>query len=67
MKLHCNIKVNNRLFTTNVIRRKSLRSIITIGRQTVKNMDIYLLWQTLQNKHGTKYKVKCLYQYIHKL
>ncbi|XP_050578961.1 leucine-rich repeat protein 1 [Bombus affinis] len=57
MKLHCNIKVNNRLFTTNVIRRKSLRSIITIGRQTVKNTDIYLLWQTLQNKHGTKYKI----------
>ncbi|XP_071857022.1 leucine-rich repeat 47 [Bombus fervidus] len=57
MKLNCNIKVNNRLFTTNVIRRKSLRSIITIGRQTVKNTDIYLLWQTLQNKHGTKYKI----------
>ncbi|XP_033205001.1 leucine-rich repeat 47 [Bombus vancouverensis nearcticus] len=57
MKLHCNIKVNNRLFTTNVIRRKSLRSIIAIGRQTVKNMDIYLLLQTLQNKHGTKYKI----------
>lgn len=57
MKLHCNIEVNNRLSVTNVIRRRSQRSILVIGRQTVKSTEIYILWQTLQNKQGTKYKV----------
>ena len=57
MKLHCNIEVNNRLSVTNVIRRRSQRSILVIGRQTVKSTETYILWQTLQNKLGTKYKV----------
>lgn len=64
MKLHCNIEINNRLSTTNVIRRKSQRSILAIGRQTVKNTQIYIFWQTLQNKQGTKYKVNDCYIYI---
>ncbi|XP_043791303.1 leucine-rich repeat protein 1 [Apis laboriosa] len=57
MKLHCNVEINNRLSTTNVVRRKSQRSILAIGKQTVKNTEIYILWQTLQNKQGTKYKI----------
>ena len=57
MKLHCDVEVNNRLFATNVIRRRSQRSILVIGKQTVKNTEIHILWQTLQNKQGTKYKV----------
>lgn len=57
MKLHCNIEINNRLSTTNVVRRKSQRSILAIGRQTIKNTEIYIFWQTLQNKQGTKYKI----------
>lgn len=66
MKLHCNVEINNRLSTTNVVRRKSQRSILAIGKQTVKNTEIYILWQTLQNKQGTKYKVNnCLYIYIY--
>ncbi|XP_076753627.1 leucine-rich repeat 47 [Xylocopa sonorina] len=58
MKLHCNVEVNNRLSSTNVIRRKSQRSILIIGRQTVKNTELCILWQTLQNKQGTKYKIE---------
>lgn len=58
MKLHCNVEINNRLCLTNVIRKKSQRSILAIGRQTVKTNELYILWQTLQNKQGTKYKVK---------
>ncbi|KOC65409.1 Leucine-rich repeat protein 1 [Habropoda laboriosa] len=57
MKLHCNVEVNNRLYSTNVIKRKSQRSILAIGRQTVKSTELYILWQTLQNKQGTKYKL----------
>lgn len=58
MKLHCNVEVNNRQYLTNVTRKKSQRSVLAIGRQTVKSNDLYILWQTLQNKQGTKYKVK---------
>lgn len=58
MKLHCNVEVNNRSFATNVIRRKSQRSILAIGRQTIKSTELYILWQTLQNKQAIKYKVK---------
>lgn len=65
MKLHCNIEINNRLSTTNVVRRKSQRSILAIGRQTVKNTEIYIFWQTLQNKQGTKYKVNNCFIYIY--
>ncbi|CAK9821529.1 Leucine-rich repeat protein 1 [Anthophora retusa] len=57
MKLPCTVEVNNRLFSTNVVKRKSQRSILAIGRQTVKSKELYILWQTLQNKQGTKYKV----------
>ncbi|XP_078046862.1 leucine-rich repeat 47 [Augochlora pura] len=57
MKLHCNIEVNNRVSSGNIIRRKSQRSILVIGRNTVKGNDLYLLWQTLQNKQGIKYKI----------
>ena len=59
MKLHCNVEINNRLCLTNVIRKKSQRSILAIGRQTVKTNELYILWQTLQNKQGTKYKIEC--------
>ncbi|XP_076648197.1 leucine-rich repeat 47 [Halictus rubicundus] len=57
MKLYCNVEVNNRVSSTNIIRRKSQRSILAIGRHTIKGNDLYLLWQTLQNKQGTKYKI----------
>ncbi|XP_031847023.1 leucine-rich repeat 47 [Nomia melanderi] len=57
MKLNCTIEVNNRVSSTNIVRRKSQRSILAIGRHTVKNNDLYILWQTLQNKQGVKYKI----------
>ncbi|XP_076291257.1 leucine-rich repeat 47 [Lasioglossum baleicum] len=57
MKLYCNVEVSNRVSSTNIIRRKAQRSILAIGRHTIKGNDLYLLWQTLQNKQGTKYKI----------
>ncbi|XP_034181315.1 leucine-rich repeat 47 [Osmia lignaria lignaria] len=57
MKLQCTVEVNNRLSTTNVIRRKPQRSILVIGRHSVKSTGLHILWQTLQNKQGTKYKI----------
>lgn len=57
MKLQCNVEVSNRTYSTNTARRKSQRSILAIGRQTIKNTVLHILWQTLQNKQGTKYKV----------
>ncbi|KZC13767.1 PREDICTED: leucine-rich repeat protein 1 [Dufourea novaeangliae] len=57
MKLHCNVEVNNRISSINIIRRKPQRSVLAIGRHTVKSNDLCILWQTLQNKQGTKYKI----------
>lgn len=58
MKLYCNIEINNRLSTqTNTGRRKSQKSCLAVGRQSIKSDDIYLLLQTSTNKNGTKYKV----------
>ncbi|XP_076161964.1 leucine-rich repeat 47 isoform X2 [Ptiloglossa arizonensis] len=59
MKLYCKVEVNNRVSSTNVSGRKSQRSILVIGKQTVKSNDLFVLWQTLQNKQGTKYKINC--------
>ncbi|XP_017883672.1 leucine-rich repeat protein 1 [Ceratina calcarata] len=57
MKLQCNVEIGNRVSSTNIVRRKSQRSILAIGRQTTKNTELHILWQTFQNKQGTKYKV----------
>lgn len=56
MKLYCNVEVINRSIQ-NVSRRKSLKSCLAIGKQSVKTPDLYLLLQTTQNKQGTKYNV----------
>ncbi|XP_053989160.1 leucine-rich repeat protein 1 [Hylaeus volcanicus] len=58
MKLYCNVEVNNRS-APNVVRKKSQRSVLAIGRQTVKSDDLFILWQTLQNKQGVRYKINC--------
>ncbi|KAK2574944.1 hypothetical protein KPH14_008709 [Odynerus spinipes] len=59
MKLNCNVEVNNRAHNlANLsIRRKSQRACLAIGRQSLKNNEVYILLQTEQNKSGTKYKV----------
>ncbi|KAF7394809.1 hypothetical protein HZH66_007983 [Vespula vulgaris] len=59
MKLNCNVEVNNRMHNlTNLsIRKKSQRGYLVIGRQSIKNDELYILLQTEQNKCGTKYKV----------
>ncbi|OAD57513.1 Leucine-rich repeat protein 1 [Eufriesea mexicana] len=57
MKLHCNVEINNRSFATNIIRKKSQRSILAIGKPTIKSTELYILWQTLQNKQAIKYKI----------
>lgn len=55
MKLVCNVEVHNRALSM-VLRKKSQRSMMTIGRQSDKD-DLYIVLQTLQNRKGTKYKV----------
>lgn len=57
MKLHCNVEVNNRIVSGNGARRKPLRSVLALGRQSVKDNELYILLQTLQNKQGSKYKI----------
>lgn len=59
MKLNCNVEVNNRThnFANLSIRRKSQRTCLVIGRQSLKNNELYILLQTEQNKSGIKYKV----------
>ncbi|KAL2728667.1 leucine-rich repeat protein 1 [Vespula squamosa] len=59
MKLNCNVEVNNRIHNlTNLsIRKKSQRGYLVIGRQSMKNDELYILLQTEQNKCGIKYKV----------
>ncbi|KAJ8672902.1 hypothetical protein QAD02_004163 [Eretmocerus hayati] len=55
MKLMCTVEIANRL--NHGGRRKAQQSCLTIGRQSVKDDQIYLLLQTVANKKGTKYKV----------
>lgn len=66
MKLNCNVEVNNRMHNlTNLsIRKKSQRGYLVIGRQSIKNDELYILLQTEQNKCGTKYKV-IFFMYIY--
>lgn len=55
MKLHCKVEVHNRISPL-TLKRKSQRSLLTIGRQPAKT-DSYIFLQTLQNKQGVKYKI----------
>lgn len=56
MKLICNVKVSHRLVPDSSTNR-AVKSSIAISRNSVKDNDLYILLQTLQNKTGTKYKV----------
>lgn len=57
MKLMCNVEVSNRLCEGNG-RRKSKKSCLSIGKLSSSDNELYILLQTLENKQGTKYKVR---------
>lgn len=57
MKLMCNVEVSNRLCEGNG-RRKSKKSCLSIGKLSSSDNELYILLQTLENKQGTKYKLK---------
>ncbi|KAK0090968.1 hypothetical protein PV326_003945 [Microctonus aethiopoides] len=61
MKLTCNLEIVNRqlLAGRNITSRgKSQHCVLSIGKQSVKDNELYLLLQTRNNSSGTKYKVK---------
>ncbi|XP_076633520.1 leucine-rich repeat 47 [Colletes latitarsis] len=57
MKLYCNVAINNRQSSTNVMSRKSQRSILILGKQTVNSNELCLLLQTLHSEQTTTYKI----------
>lgn len=61
MKLTCNLEIVNRqlLAGRNITSRgKSQHCVLSIGKQSVKDNELYLLLQTRSNSSGTKYKVE---------
>lgn len=60
MKLNCHVQVVNRqLAGSNITSSaKPLISSLSIGKQSVKNNELFLLLQTRKNVNGTKYKVR---------
>lgn len=56
----CNVEVHSRLSCPSNYagRRKAQRSCLAVGKQSKENNELHILLQTLQNKQGTKYKVK---------
>ncbi|XP_043265175.1 leucine-rich repeat protein 1 [Colletes gigas] len=57
MKLYCNVAINNRLSSTNVMLRKSQRSILILGKQTADSNELCLFLQTLHSEQTTTYKI----------
>ncbi|XP_015609820.1 leucine-rich repeat protein 1 [Cephus cinctus] len=59
MKLMCTVEVSNRLLSSTNIpwKRKGQRSCLGIGRNSLKDDELYIFLQTPQNRQGVKYKV----------